>query len=97
MGQEFHSKHFPELKYFIHTGFDVEFGCLTYKSLFLKDPMVNHIDNIASTLTDNLPIYACADGNSNNNKLNWINQKDALTTPTFDFVNNIIKKQYFEA
>ena len=26
MGQEFHSKYYPSLKHFIHTGFDLEFG-----------------------------------------------------------------------
>ena len=25
-GQLFHSKHFPNLRYFIHTGFDIELG-----------------------------------------------------------------------
>ena len=25
-GQHFHSKHFPKLKYFVHTGFDIEVG-----------------------------------------------------------------------
>ena len=25
-GQHFHSKHFPKLKYFVHTGYDIEVG-----------------------------------------------------------------------
>lgn len=25
-GQLFHSKHFPKLRYFVHTGYDVEIG-----------------------------------------------------------------------
>merc|ERR1719223_2579182 len=47
-GQRFHSKYFPNLEYFVHTGFDVELGCLNYKALFLPHPERNWAQEMAA-------------------------------------------------
>ena len=52
MGTPFHSKYYPSLKYFIHTGFDIELGCLNYKHVFLPDPETNYAASIK--LDDNI-------------------------------------------
>lgn len=57
-GQTFHSKHFPELQYFIHTGFDGEQGALQYKTLFVDDAVGNPISKHSAQHTaDETPLY----------------------------------------
>lgn len=56
-GQFFHSKHFPELQYFIQTGFDQEVGCLNYKYVKLPNPMVSAVAETAAATTDETPLY----------------------------------------
>jgi len=92
-GQDFHSKHFPALKYFIHTGFDIETGCLNYKSLFLTNPQTSAVDAFAKATSDDLPFYAKA---AKGGSVSFISQAKALEDRTFDFANKFIGKQYFE-
>lgn len=99
-GQEFHSKYFPSLKWFVHTGFDIELGCLNYRSLFLKNPMKCAVSSHISSLKDDLPLYAMSDPSSNSSvSLKWINQGNALANggESWKFANNLINKEYFEA
>ncbi len=69
MGQQFHSKHFKNLKHFIHSGFDVEMGCLQLQDLFLPqatDPLTSTMAPLELSnsykahvkLDDSLPFYA---------------------------------------
>lgn len=93
-GQGFHSKHFPSLQYFVHTGFDLEMGCLNYKSLFLRDPQVSAVDAVKSKLADDLPLYA--KGSAKGGALAWKAQKEVLGVSEWGFADKFIKKEYFE-
>merc|ERR1711871_228582 len=88
-GQLFHSKHYPNLIYFIQTGFDVEMGCLNYKSMFLHHPMIPLVRKTASATTDITPLYSTLD-------MKTISHGEALTNRTWDFAKKIIEKQYYE-
>ena len=90
-GQDIHSKHFPSLKYFVHTGFDIEMGCLNYKSLFLSDPVTSLVDSASKAVTDELPLYARA------SSLSFVSQSKALDEAAFGFAKKLIAKQYFES
>ena len=100
-GQPFHSKYYPELKYFIQTGFDIEMGCLNYKHCFLPDPITNYSNDIASKLADKTPLYSkialSADGKSvTQSKV--LTHGDILKTNdnTWEFAKQLVNKQYFE-
>jgi len=93
-GQGFHSKHYPNLQYFVHTGFDLEMGCLNYKSLFLRDPEVSSVEASKAKLSDDLPLYA--KGSANGGDLAWTAQKDVLSAAEWGFADKFIKKEYFE-
>jgi hypothetical protein len=90
-GQSFHSKHWPSLEYFIHTGFDIEMGCLNYKHMFLKDPLESVIDTVSQSTSDTLPLLSTI---KDGKVVKTMTQKDVLAA--WSFVDNIIKKQYFE-
>lgn len=94
-GQAFHSKHFPHLQYFVHTGFDLEMGCLNYKSLFLRDPEVSAVDALKNQVNDGLPLYAKA--SAKGGELIWKSQKDVLGTVEWGFADKLIKSEYFES
>ena len=91
-GQEFHSKHFPALKYFVHTGFDIETGCLNYKSFFLSDPSESLVDVAVKAVTDDLPFY----GKTAKGPVSFVSQSKALEDKAFDFAKAFIGKKYFE-
>jgi len=93
-GQAFHSKHFPNLQYFVHTGFDLEMGCLNYKSLFLRDPPASHVEEAKHKLADDLPLYA--KGSAKGGDLVWTAQKEVLGVEEWRFADKLIKKEYFE-
>jgi len=56
-GQMFHSKYYPTLKYFIHTGFDIENGCLNFKNLFLANPTETLLEQAVAAGSDDAVIY----------------------------------------
>lgn len=56
-GQLFHSKHFPTIKSFFHTGFDLERGAYNYKELFLPHPIDNYVVLGESAISDDTPFY----------------------------------------
>lgn len=97
-GQSFHSKYFPNLKYFIQTGFDVELGCLNFKSLFLPHPFESEVQKVATTLSDDLPLYTSIKKGSKGVEVGpTVTQSQVLQSATWDFANKIINKEYFEA
>lgn len=97
-GQMFHSKHFPHLKYFVHTGFDVEMGCLNYKSLFLPNPTTNYVDATIAALNDETPAYVkLAKAADNKIKVGpTITQSKLLDESAFAFAKKLVNKEYFE-
>lgn len=96
-GQFFHSKHFPKLKHFVHLGFDNEFGCLTYREIFLKNPPVNYARNVSAKLTDESPLYAEISKNNGEVKMTpFATHIQAASSPAFSFAQKIINKEYFE-
>ncbi len=56
-GQWFHSKYYPSLKYFLHTGFDIQLGCLNFKHWFLNNPTDKRLDARKNGLTSDMPLY----------------------------------------
>lgn len=72
-GQHFHSKHFPSLKLFVHTGFDVEMGkylmCVVvwfdfyvpgaycFKGIFVPHPTNCAVAAAAPTVNDDTVAY----------------------------------------
>jgi hypothetical protein len=95
-GQWFHSKHFPTLKFFVHTGFDLECGCLNYKSLFLEHPEESAVAKVAPTLRDDLPLFSQA--SPKGEPLAWVSQGQVLQAApaSWAFTSKMIKKEYFE-
>ena len=108
MGQEFHSKHFKKLKHFIHTGFDVEMGCLQLQDMFLPQSA----DALTSTMTpmemsnnykahvklsDATPFYAKLQRGDSGLKLsNFATHGSIISEKQIPFVNNLASKVYFE-
>jgi len=76
----------------VHTGFDIEMGCLNYKSLFLSDPVTSLVDTASKAVTDELPLYAKAASS-----LSFVSQSKALDEAAFGFAKKLIAKQYFES
>jgi acyl-CoA synthetase (AMP-forming)/AMP-acid ligase II len=96
-GQHFHSKHFPKLKYFVQLGFDNEFGCLTYRELFLKNPPTNYSQIVSQSLSDDTPLYAEISKNNGTIKMTpFASHSQAADLPAFSFAQKIINKEYFE-
>lgn len=95
-GQFFHSKHFPALKFFIHTGFDVEQGCLAYKSLFLHNPAVSAVDSVVSTVKDNAPYYASVTAKGGLAVGAVKTQGEVAELPPFSFMKKLVSNVYFE-
>jgi hypothetical protein len=95
-GQEFHSKYFPSLKWFVHTGFDIELGCLNYRSLFLKNPEHSEVDGVQAKTNDDMPLWANA--SVKGGELKWASQGTALAEggDSWNFAKKIIAKEYFE-
>ena len=97
-GQYFHSKHFPELKYFIQTGFDIQVGCMCYQTCFLMDGE-NAAAQIASGLDDKTPLYSKITSDGDNvNRSKVITHGDVLASndATWTFVQNLTGKKFFE-
>ena len=96
-GQFFHSKHFPTLKFFIHTGFDVEQGCLTYKSLFLHNPATSAVDTVAASLKDTVPFYSAVQVGKSGVTVGALKtQGEVVDLPAFSFLKKLVSNQYFE-
>jgi hypothetical protein len=56
-GQWFHSKYYPNLKYFLHTGFDIQLGCLNFKHWMINAPKDNRLEVRKQSLLDSTPLY----------------------------------------
>ena len=96
-GQSFHSKHWPALQYFIHTGFDVEMGALNYKNLFLHNPHVSAVPALTASLSDDLPLYSTIKKSSKGIEVSPVlPQSKVLDQKAWSFASKILNKQYFE-
>lgn len=93
-GQHFHSKFFPELQYFVHSGFDGEQGALQYKTLFAEDAPGNPVSAHADKTDDHTPLYVKIGSGGNTSAV--MTHKQVLDGAAWPFLNNIIKKEYFE-
>jgi len=96
-GQHFHSKYFPTIKYFIHTGFDIENGCLNFKGLFLPHPSVNECAALSQKTTDEMPLYMkISKGKSGIEVGPTITQGKVLEDSNWSFAKKLINHEYFE-
>jgi hypothetical protein len=96
-GQQFHSKHFPSLQYFIHTGFDIEMGCLNYKSLFLHHPEESYVEATAGSTKDDMPLYAVAKAQGGVCQItDKASHAQVLSQASWGFAKKLVSKEYFE-
>lgn len=104
-GDWFHSKYFPSMKYFIHTGFDIERGCLHHRSLFLPNPIFNFSDTTAAAVTDATPLYQVIvkgevkDGEESPPDIvisEVFTQGDVFAKGVWEFADKMIQKKYLE-
>ncbi len=108
MGQEFHSKHFKKLKHFIHTGFDVEMGCLQLQDMFLPqatDAMTSTMAPMELSnnykahvkLSDATPFFAKLQrGEKGLTLSNLSTHGNAISDKQITVMNNLSAKIYFE-
>ena len=89
-GQMFHSKYYPNLMYFVHTGFDIEMGCLNYKSMFLHNPESSLVDATATATRDDMALYSSLHSGKK------ITHGEVLANNTWGFAKKLVEKQYFE-
>lgn len=97
-GQHFHSKYFPQLKYFVHLGYDNEFGCLTYHEMLLRNPECPLVTEASAKIADDTPVFASitksAEGKVTMSP--WITHKQALENPAFVFAKKLVDREYLE-
>lgn len=96
-GQEFHSKHFPSLQLFIHTGFDIENGALNYVDCFMRN---NHslVHSVAKDLKDDTPFYSQITKDKNGKVVASpaLSHGKALEANALLYVKKILNKEYIE-
>lgn len=96
-GQLFHSKHFRTLRYFIHTGFDLENGCLNFKSMMLPHPSVDYVEIAAEKGQDSDILYQTITKGSNGVQVGEnVAAAKLLDQPAYSFAKKIINREYFE-
>mmetsp|Transcript_3954 Transcript_3954/g.5482 ORF Transcript_3954/g.5482 Transcript_3954/m.5482 type:complete len:252 (+) Transcript_3954:2-757(+) len=99
-GQLFHSKYFPTLRYFIHTGFDVEMGCLAYKSLFLPNRTEEILAPVQKRVADDSPLYSYISKDPVSGVVtiqSTVSHGSALNEKQWYFAKKLIDREYFEA
>mmetsp|Transcript_6626 Transcript_6626/g.6933 ORF Transcript_6626/g.6933 Transcript_6626/m.6933 type:complete len:249 (-) Transcript_6626:100-846(-) len=96
-GHEFHSKYFPKLKYFLHTGYDLEVGCHNFKRWMTDSPEKPHLVEAAAQITDDLPLYRSVVFNNGNLEVSPVyTQKEVFEQKKWQWADNLIQKVYFE-
>lgn len=96
-GQWFHSKHFPELKFFIQTGFDQENGCLNYKYIKLPaNAYSSLVDGTAASTKDDTPLYFKITGGDKVLASSVSTHAGVLKDGTWPFLPKFIANEYFE-
>lgn len=96
-GQWFHSKYYPDLKFFIQTGFDKEMGCLNYKYVKLPNSVQNMCETTAAATKDDTPLYFKITANGDNATAGPLQTHGAvLKDKTWPFVEKLLNSEYFE-
>lgn len=92
-GQPFHSKHFPELQYFVHSGFDSERGSLQYMTLFAEDAPNNPVGVRVASTEDSTPLYFKVGAGG---KSDVLTHKQVHEQGSWPFLKKLTNKEYFE-
>lgn len=97
-GQWFHSKYYPNLKFFLHTGFDIEMGCLNLKRWMQPTPVKTvELEQRIQSLTDDMPLYRRATVVDASLKFSpWMSHADVEKQKQFVIADKLIQKEYFE-
>ena len=97
-GQWFHSKYYPNLKFFLHTGFDIEMGCLNLKRWMQPTPTRSaELEARVQSLSDDMPLYRSVIKDSSGLKMSeWHTHGDVLKQKQFVLMDKISQKEYFE-
>lgn len=99
-GQAFHSKHFPNLKQFIHTGFQTEIGCSNLNQWCVGEG--GHLDKlleIRKDQTNDAMILYQKIAKGPNGQLTATPEysySDVVEKKIWTFADNIINQKYFE-
>ena len=95
-GQFFHSKHFPELKYFIQTGYDQEVGCLNYKYVKLPSPIESAVARTAAATKDETPLYFKISGGAKVSAGSVQSHSAVEKADVWPFMKKLHNLEYFE-
>lgn len=96
-GQQFHSKHFKNLRLFVHCGADLLFGAQSFQNLFLPDPPVSYVEAALPTLNDEAPFYTrIAKGSNGLQVTGPIALGKVLELPNFTLLNKLLAKEHIE-
>ena len=71
-------------------GFDIEMGCLNYKSMFLHNPESSLVDATATATRDDMALYSSLHSGKK------ITHGEVLANDTWGFAKKLVEKQYFE-
>lgn len=97
-GQWFHSKYYPNLKFFLQTGFDIEMGCLNLKRWMQPAPLTSpELEQRVQGLTDDMPLYRKATKDASGlNMSPWYTHADVEKQKQFILADKLTHKEYFE-
>jgi hypothetical protein len=96
-GQWFHSKYYPNLKFFLHSGFDIELGCQSFKTWMINNPSKPELDKTKAGLSDDAPLVRTVKrGASGLEVSEFSSHKDVYTKKMWGFADKLITKEYFE-
>ena len=97
-GQWFHSKYYPNLKFFLHTGFDIEMGCVNLKRWMQPTPTrTAELEKRVQSLSDDMPLFSTATKDGNGVKISeWLTHGDVQKQKQFTLADKLTQKEYFE-
>ena len=92
-GQWFH------LKFFLHTGFDIEMGCLNLKRWMQPTPVQTvELEQRVQSLSDDMPLYRQATKGASGalQMSEWQTHADVEKAKQFILADKVSHKEYFE-
>ena len=86
------------MKYFLHTGFDVELGCFNFKRWMLPASSQDLVTLAQQSVAESSPLYMRVSKKGDGLDFGeWQTHGDVLAKKSWgDFANNLIDGKYFE-
>jgi len=98
-GQMFHSKYFPTMKYFFHTGFEQELGAVKLDSIYLNVPSQPYINFRDPDVSENAPLYTQIIKGKEGGDFELVpslTQKEVFNHEKWHFLKKISNQEFFE-